>query len=160
MNQKNANQHLVDVLFVLSLFAVFVLCGLCLIIMGTHLYEKNVNEMNHNYSARTSYCYFTEKIRQSDYQSTVEVNEMDGKSILCIHQSFVNSEYTTYLYEDDGYLKELFTRSENAFSFQDGTPILKLSHLVIEKENEHLLKIQFRDEDFSLISFYVHMVSE
>lgn len=159
MRFKKNTRHLVDILFVLGLFAAFALCCMFLILLGTHLYEKNVDDMNKNYASRTSYCYFTEKLRQSDYHSNIYVNDKLDRIAICIEQDFQGSTYITYLYEDDGYLKEYFTRAENSFSPQNGTSILHLSHLSVREVRDHLFQIQYYDEERDFISLYINTVS-
>lgn len=155
MSKQTDRRHLVDILFVLALFAVFALCGLLLIILGTHLYEKNIQSMNLNYANRTSYAYFTEKIRQSDQNSRIYVDSASGYDILCIEQVFNGNSYITYLYEDENHLKEYFTRLENSFSPESGKQILDLSNLTMKEIEPKLFYIHFLNEEQQPVSLYI-----
>lgn len=155
MSQKNTRRHLVDILFVLALFAVFTICGLLLIILGTHLYQKNMDDMNDNYANRTGYAFFTEKIRQSGNNCNIYIDHSSPIELLCIEQEFHDTMYITYLYEDEGYLKELFTRAENSFSPSEGIKILCLSNLSFEEIRPDLLSIHFMNDKNKPIQIYI-----
>ena len=57
MHFKNENRHMVDVLFVLSLFCVFAFSALMLVIIGADVYKKTAAHMDTNYASRISYAY-------------------------------------------------------------------------------------------------------
>jgi len=152
MNTGKENRHMVDVLFVLTLFFVFALSSLTLVILGANVYRSSVDHMSQNFSDRTSYAYITQKIRQGDDLSDIITNYNENGAITigtlgdtecCIIKSTINNTpYNTYLYQYDGYLCELFSRSDLLMSESDGTKILKLDRFDIEHINSKLFKVQ------------------
>lgn len=157
MNPKNQNRYLVDILFVLTLFALFTLSSILVIILGANVYQKTVQEMDSNYSSRTSYSYFSEKLHQSDQNSTVSILYFEDQNVLCIEQTLNDTEYRTYLYEYNGALMECFTRAENEFHLGLGNEILPISDLTFETTIDRLLQISFVDGSGNSIILYVEV---
>lgn len=54
MYKSRENQHMIDILFVLSLFCVFAVSSVVIILFGAHIYRSTVSQMDDNYTARTS----------------------------------------------------------------------------------------------------------
>ena len=59
MYKSRENQHMIDILFVLSLFCVFAVSSVVIILFGAHIYRSTVSQMDDNYTARTSYVVRT-----------------------------------------------------------------------------------------------------
>lgn len=145
-NQKlNNNRHLIDILFVLSLFCIFAVSSVILILFGANIYQKIVSQMDSNYGTRTSIAYITEKIRQSDTYNSTYITEKNGQEMLVMTQTIDNIVYATSLYEYDGYLYELFSRADIDLPIDAGQPVIKLNNLDFEKISDKLLKISFTD---------------
>ena len=60
-------------LFILALFAVFMISALFIVLFGARIYKKVVADADTNYNARTSIAYISEKIRQHDSEDGVSV---------------------------------------------------------------------------------------
>lgn len=136
---------MIDILFILSLFCVFAVSSVVLILFGANIYQKLVLQMDSNYSTRTSISYITEKIRQSDYSDSINIYEKEDKKILMMTQTIDNIEYAISLYEYNGYLYELFARTDIELPIDAGQPVFKLTNLDFEKISDNLLKISFID---------------
>ncbi|MCB6585629.1 DUF4860 domain-containing protein, partial [Streptococcus gordonii] len=61
------------------------------------------------FNTRTVLSYVTEKIHQSDQNQAVSIGTFDGLPSLVIELTYDNDQtYVTYIYEDNGILRELF----------------------------------------------------
>ena len=60
------SRHATDLIFVLSLFCLFTVLSLFVVIQGADVYQGISREMSANYSARGTVAYLTEKVRQND----------------------------------------------------------------------------------------------
>lgn len=112
MYKSRENQHMIDILFVLSLFCVFAVSSVVIILFGAHIYRSTVSQMDDNYTARTSIAYITEKIRQADEKNAIEIRNENGHQILMMTTMIDDTAYATSLYEYDGWLYELFARTD------------------------------------------------
>ena len=63
MRQRQENNHIVDLLFVLGLFFVFTISALFLILIGSGVYKNTVDKMDRNFATRAAIAYVTEKSR-------------------------------------------------------------------------------------------------
>ena len=104
----NKNKHVIDMIFPIALFFVFISSCFIVLILSFHTYRKTVQLEQSNYQTRTALSYITQ-----------------GK-------------YTTYLYEDKGYLKELFISNQLEFDKDDGKKIMPVSHLKMQQINPYL----------------------
>lgn len=108
MNTEREKKHIVDILFVLALFLVFTLSTLTLVLFGANIYQNTVNDMEDNYNARTVCSYILGKFRSNDSCGSINIGSIDGKPSLILNQEINDASYSTYIYEYDGYLRELF----------------------------------------------------
>lgn len=163
MNPKPENRHIVDVLFVLALFCVFAISALMLVMLGANVYQKTVNDMNHNYNSRTAFSYITEKIRQNDTSSAVSVGTLNGKPAILLSQEADGKLFTTYLYEYDGYLTELFTGAESNLGddiLKAGHPLIPIKDFTLTEVKPSLYRIVLTAEDAENLTLYISTQSE
>lgn len=147
MYQENRKNHIIDTAFVICLLLLFLLSALTVIAVGASIYKKNVEKTTENYSQRVSFSYVTEKIRQSDINGNIDVEELFGKNVLIIRDESGDESYSTYIYDYDGYLMEFFARSDiSNFYPQSGQKILKINSFDIEKIRDGLLRITITDD--------------
>ena len=110
MNNKNETRHMIDVLFVITLFCVFAVCSVLLIAVGAKVYQNTINNMETHFTSTTALSYITEKIRQNDISGNLSIEKFDGNDALVLSSEYNGEEYCTYIYSFNGHLKELFTK--------------------------------------------------
>ncbi|MBO4899687.1 MAG: DUF4860 domain-containing protein [Lachnospiraceae bacterium] len=155
MEFNGERKHMVDILFVLTLFFVFALSALTLVVLGANVYRSTVNHMDESFTDRTSYAYVTQKLRQNDESGALSVGEFGGCNACIITQEINNTIYNTYIYAYDGYLCELLTRADMDMGPEDGTRILELNDFEIEQITPKLSKIHLSFTDGEEMSVYV-----
>ena len=116
----NKNKHVIDIIFPIALFFVFISSCFIVLILSFHTYRKTVQLEQSNYQTRTALSYITQKIHQNDLIDSVSLQQIDQKDVLVLKSSYSQGKYTTYLYEDKGYLKELFISNQLEFDKDDG----------------------------------------
>jgi hypothetical protein len=155
---RNENKrHMIDILFVLSLFCVFAISSVVLILFGADIYKKTVSRMDSNYASRTSVAYITEKIRQSDQYDSIMIDDSQGYERLMMTQEIDGLTYATSLYEYDGYLYELFARTDIELPIDAGQQVIAISGLKFELLSDSLLKIDYTDESDNAQTIYVSL---
>ena len=145
MNSANERRHMVDVLFVLTLFCVFAVCSILLIAVGAKVYQNTLNNMETHFTSTTSLSYITEKIRQNDYAGQVSIEEFGGNDALVLSSVYNDEEYCTYIYSYAGQLKELFTKKSITLSPEAGRNILEISEFTIVEVDSGLFEITLVD---------------
>ncbi len=158
MKQKQ-NRHIVDILFVIALFSIFVLSAIFLISIGAGIYSKTMSNMNSNFTSRTAVAYIVEKVHQSDTEGLVTVDEFDGCDAIVITSCVNDREYRTYLYEYKGMLKELMVRSDVTLTASAGQDILAVNAFVPAIRDDNLLTCELSMEDGEEYEFCVDLHS-
>lgn len=159
MNFKGKNKPVVDILFLLALFSVFLISALFVVLFGAKIYRKTVAGMNDNFKSRTAVSYVTEKMRQHDHTDGADVIEFEGSPILRLKDSVDGNDYYTYLYEDKGYLMELTAKSDFKFNKAGGQQIVETYGFSIEKVSDSLYRITVTDSDETELSYFVSQYS-
>lgn len=137
---------MIDILFVLSLFALFAISSVVLILFGADIYKKTVSRMDSNYASRTSVAYITEKIRQSDQYDSISIDNSLGYERLMMTEDINGITYANSLYEYDGFLYELFARTDIYLPIDAGQSVIAIKDLKFELVSDSLLKVDYTDE--------------
>lgn len=124
MELGKEKRHMVDFLFVLTLFFVFAISTLLLVIIGANVYKKTVDDMTMNYNSRTAYAYLTEKIRQNDREDAIEIGTFERNPAIILVEEIDGILYQTYLYLYDGSIRELFSRMDENLGPEAGQIIM------------------------------------
>jgi len=140
-------KHMVDFLFVIALFFVFALSALMLVMIGANVYKNTVNNMSVNFNSRTSYAYITEKIRQNDSYESVSAGDYQGLDAIILKQVINDTDYYTYLYQYDGYIKELFIKEGADIDPSAGQNILEAKDFSVSSAGTGLYNIQIVTPD-------------
>ena len=137
--------HMVDFLFTIALFCAFAATSLIVVIIGANVYQGTVRGMNENYALRTSLSYVSQKGRQNDGAGEIHIGTLDGVPALVLEQPFDSGSYQTWIYYDDGWLRELFTRADADAAPADGQPIVQLAGFEMEQDQNGMLTFTSRD---------------
>lgn len=129
-------------LLVLTVFALFALCILMVLLTGAKGYEALVGRGEKTYEYRTVAQYLATRVRQSDAVDGIAVEDFGGCSALELWQEIDGEAYVTRIYCHDGFLRELFTARSGSFSPEDGEKLVALAELTFEK-TENLLSARF-----------------
>ena len=145
-----------DFLFTLLLFCVFAISAFSLVVIGAGVYENSVSSLEQNFEGRTALAYVAEKVRQNDAGASVSARD----DILRITTEDAGGSYTLYIYEYDGFLRELFTRTELPFDEEAGQPLLEVEGFSVSEKEGGLLEIQTAGDGEEPISLLLHLKSE
>lgn len=145
----------IDTVFIVSLFVMFAITAILLILIGARQYRFTADSMNRNYEIRTASSYLTEKVHQSDTITGVSVVDFSIGPALALADRQNNQTYITYIYYYDGSLKELFIKEDAAFTPSAGQTIVQLHGFVPEVVHSGLIRITFTDTQNKEHSIYL-----
>ena len=160
MNRNPARKHSTDILFVLVLFLVFTSSALAVILLGARVYQSTSSRMESNYNVRTALAYVSEKIRQNDESGAVSLCELDGIPALTLSQRMEDTSYITYLYFQDGALKELLTEASREVSSEQGTAIISLKSFSVRETDDGFYSIHAENDQGETLSLLIHPRSD
>ena len=112
-----------------------------MLVLSANIYNTQTKESSSNYVARTSLAYVNEKIRQNDEGGGMSIQSVDGRDCLALAGNSDGIAYTTYIYEYDGSLKELFIRDGVSASLKSGKDIMELESFQMEEIEEGLFDL-------------------
>ena len=155
MNNKD-NRHIIDILFVIALFCIFVLSAMFLISIGANIYSKTMSNMDSNFNSRTAVAYIIEKIHQSDKDNSVSVGEFDKDKAIIITNTINDIDYVTYIYEYNNYIMELNTRAELSLPRSAGSNVVKVNKFNISQPKDNLIYCNIIIEN-ETYDFYINL---
>ena len=155
MLQLENSSRKIDTVFIVSLFVMFAITAILLILIGARQYRFTADSMNRNYEIRTASSYLTEKVHQSDTITGVSVVDFSVGSALALTDRQNNQTYITYIYYYDGVLKELFVKEDAAFTPSAGQTIVQLHGFIPEVVHTGLIRIAFTDTQNKEHSIYL-----
>lgn len=135
MNRKMIQS--LNTVFALSVFCLFAVCSLFLVLIGSNVYQGIVNGMDSNSEIRTSLSYVSNKVRSAD-RNEVSLQNRNGLQILVIAVPYGGEKYNTYIYQYDGYLMELFSKADKAFAPGGGDKITAVTVFTVTKTGNML----------------------
>lgn len=147
MNLPSRNRHVIDLVFPIALFFVFAVSALSVLILAADLYASTTDQLSVNDENRTALSYIAEKMRQNDVSDGIRVTSIDGVDCLAMSAVYNEVPCTTYIYEYEGMLKELFVNDGVTVSLKNGKDIMELSFLSIVQLNEHLYQFTALDSE-------------
>lgn len=131
-----------DFLFTLTLFCVFAVSALMVVLIGVRVYRSTVENMTENYSTRTAVAYLQEKLRENDTQTAPTVERREGVSMLVLRRAVGGETYETCVYWLDGSLRELFVKSGAQIDPSAGQRIADIDGLSFEQADGGLLRVR------------------
>ena len=136
-----------EILFVIALFFLYTICTLLLSVMIADAYSRGAERSERNYNMRTSVLYLTEKVRQTtSAEGEISVRQTGAGDALVLGMSVEDAHYETWIYVEDGYLREVLLLQGSDVSPGIGQKIMPLSALVLELGPEGLLRICVTDQ--------------
>lgn len=152
MRGRIEEQHPIDFVFVLLLFLVFSMCTLAVVYIGSHIYTTTTHTMEMNYNNNTVMEYIIEKVKQGNTENNIDVQQIDNTCVLCIHNQVNDQSYTTYIYNDQDQLKELYINDTEKFSKKNGTPLMEVKNISFSIKDS-LLSVHVTIHDQSQVSY-------
>lgn len=104
--RREKTAHIIDLFFAITLFGVFAISAIMVVFLGIKIYETTVNDMSRNFTSRTAVSYIREKLRQSDMEGSVSIEEVDGLPTIVIQSVNDNGIRKVYINSYAGYLRE------------------------------------------------------
>ena len=133
----------------LSLFTIFTLCVIFVLLTGAHIYETSVDRGQRSFDHRTVAHYLSNRVRQIDCNDAWFVGDFhetqpqaEGNTLF-FREVFQGEVYYTRVYCHEGYLYELSSVAGKGFDPSDGEKILALDALHF-RVDDHLLQIRYQ----------------
>lgn len=147
MRFQTRRSHVIDLMFPVALLFVFALSSLSVLILAAHIHASAAERLRVNDESRTALSYLAEKIHQNDTAGAVSITRVEETDCLAMSAVYNGTPCTTYIYEYEGMLKELFINDGLAVSLKSGRDIMELTSLSMEQLEEHLYRFTVLDSE-------------
>ena len=138
MRFRTRSRHVIDLIFPISLFFVFAVSALSVLILAGNIYASTSSRLRVNDENRTALSYIAEKMRQNDRGGAIDITFIDGTNCLAMSAVYNEVSCTTYIYEYDGMLKKLFINDGIPVSLKSGRDIMELASLSMDELDDHI----------------------
>ena len=140
---SSKRKHQIDGLLVLLLFSVFAISILSVLLTGADAYKRLADRDDAAYDRRTAEQYVATKVRQA--AGEVEVVAFGGVPAIQLAEEIDGEQYITRVYWYDGYIRELFSATEDTLMPEDGEQVFPVEAMTIEQSG-NLLRICITDD--------------
>ena len=160
-SRTRAKRHITDVLFTLTLFAVFAAASLIVVFIGAEVYSATITRADTSFEINSTLSFVTTKIRQHDSFGAVRLDNISGIPALVLTQAIGEAYFETWIYHYDGVLRELFKNQENvdALWLGAGQALVNVHYFSFAMPVEGLIAISARSEDGTYARTFVSMSS-
>lgn len=134
-----------DLLFALTLFCVFAVSALIVVVIGAKVYRSTVAGMSENYSTRTAIAYVGEKVRENDQAGSIQLGILpsdEAVPALSLLRRGPAQDIRVYVYFYAGALRELATTDEyaNHLNPETGQVVAELKEASFEELESDLFR--------------------
>lgn len=133
-------KHSIETVFALVLFAVFTVSAVLLVLLGANIYGRIGAQLN-KMDSTVILSYVTEKLRNCEQEITVKDTDK-----LLLREDQEGKEYCTWIYVEDGYLKETLMPEGKTPIQNAGNKIALIRNFEVIFSSEDLLKIMVTDD--------------
>lgn len=146
-----------DTVFVLILFAVFVIAALFISASGALAYKNAVGQMETRFDRQTCISYITAKVRANNESGKISIGELDGINALCITDTVGDEKYVTYIYQYDGMVREMFCNAVISLDPSTGSALTEAKSLEFSRDG-NLFTVTLTDKNDIVTTVYVNAV--
>lgn len=136
------NNQSYQFIFILLLFFIIAIISLMVILLGKDIYSSINEDRISNYEKRVSLSYVANKIRQSDKENNIRIENLNGINAIVINEKYDEAVYETWIYHYDNAIYEMFTDEGVEFNLDDGMRIMEIDNFNIELINDNLYKFK------------------
>lgn len=144
---KKVRSSMIDILFTLALFCVFSATALGVTLIGSRVYKNAAFAMENHFNSTTAISYLKEKMHQHDHEGAVEVTTVEGQKALILKSTIKDFEFQTLIYEQDGFLKELYILENSEVGLSGGQNVVPIEEFQIEEIEKGLFRISITGLD-------------
>ena len=107
-SDSKSRSHAMEIIFPLVLFGLFAVMSLFLVLIGSDVYMKIVDNADDNGKIRISVSYLANKMRAYDSEEySVYVDNISGCEVLVFEEEVAGYTYQNLVYYYDGALREV-----------------------------------------------------
>ncbi len=128
-----ANKSGIDMVFVLTVFVLFVCCLLASVLAFASVYKRLGDDIGKRFDTATAQTLILQKLRSYN-DSDITVGKSGDTQYISFSDTIDGEKYITYIYAYGGELKELFVSYDAPFSEDGGNTLLPAENFTAETD--------------------------
>lgn len=128
-----SNRSGIDMVFVLTVFILFVCCLLASVLAFARVYKRLGDDIGKRFDTATAQTLVLQKLRSYD-DADISVGKSGDIAYLGFADMIDGESYMTYIYAYGGELKELFVPNDAPFSADSGNMLLPAEDFTAETD--------------------------
>lgn len=128
-----SNKSGIDMVFVLTVFVLFVCCLLASVLAFASVYKRLGSDIGKRFDTATAQTLVLQKLRSYD-DADISVGKSGDITYLGFADTIDGESYMTYIYAYGGELKELFVPYDAPFSADSGNTLLPAEDFTAETD--------------------------
>lgn len=129
-----SNRSGIDMVFVLTVFVLFVCCLLASVLAFASVYKRLGSDIGKRFDTATAQTLVLQKLRSYD-DADISVGRSGDIAYLGFTDTIDGDKYITYIYAYGGELKELFVPYDTPFSEDGGNTLLPAESFTAETDD-------------------------
>lgn len=146
---KHRNIH---VLFSLSLFLLFVIGSFFIVTYEIKGYQMINDVASQEDDLIVPLAYLNTKLKANDSSQSIQIVEVEDVQCLQI----TTNKTITYIYLQDGYLKELYLSNDYMPGLNEGNKLFAIDGLEMKEDNQLFKFVVSKNKQSKSISIYLH----
>lgn len=135
---KNKEKHYFDGIATLVLFVVFAAGIISVIFAGAGAYSRLSKRNDAIQNERTIERYISTKIRSANSADSISVAKIGDSDALCISEIIDGTEYVTYVWCSNGWIRETFTDRFTNINENGGEKFLQADEILFSLDEKLL----------------------
>lgn len=147
MQKQKEKGWIVSFLCSIILLGIFAIGALLLLNVGVRVYKNIVMNNAENYKLRTSLSYVATKLRQTDAQGSVGIEEREELPVLCLREMDGELEMETLIYFYQGGLREIYQMAGAGFMPDSGEVIVELADFTMSLDDQGMFHMTAQNKN-------------
>ena len=132
MSRNVRSSHSISGLFVFLLLGLFAVFSTVMVVLGARAYRNMTQAQALHNAERIAPAYLRSMVRSVDGAGSLRVERGDGSDLLIIEQTFDDEPVITYIYCDNGVLRENFMTADLEFVPSEGETVCALDSIRLD----------------------------
>lgn len=141
----------IDIIFVMTLFAIFTILSSLVIVIGINVYKNISDNQKDNNQIRTTLTYIVNKVRANDEEAKIYIENKDNVDVLVFESDMDGTAIQNLIFFHNGELKEATIAKGDDFDLTFGDVVIKTKEFKFDI-NDNRLNINVKDKDGKSIS--------
>ena len=146
----------IDIIFVMTLFAIFTILSSLVIVIGINVYKNISVSQDNNNQIRTTLTYIVNKVRANDEAEMIYIENKDNTDILVFESDMDGTRIQNLIFCNNGELKEATIAKGDDFDLAFGDVVIKTKAIDFDIKKNRLI-INVKDKDGKDISQSVNI---